>query len=85
MNGGRSRVFAIETRSSRATPCLLFSMSSLWSPCSVGIGGERTNPALRGVPFADPLSARVSAFADDIIVFVSRRLDIKAVKNVVGE
>ena len=47
--------------------------------------GEGTNPALRGVPFAGPLSARVSAFADDITVFVSRRLDIKAVKKAVGE
>ena len=40
-----------------------------------------TNPALCGVPFAGPLSARVSAFADDITVFVSRRLDIRAVKK----
>ena len=45
---------------------------------------EETNPALRGVPFAGPLTASVSAFADDITVFVSYRLDIKAVK-VVGE
>ena len=44
-----------------------------------------TNPALRGVPFAGPLTARVSAFADDITVFVSRRLDIKAVKKAVSE
>ena len=46
---------------------------------------EKTNPALRGIPFAGPLTARVSAFADDITVFVSRRLDIKAVKKAVGE
>ena len=47
-------------------------MSSLWSPCSVGlgIGGQIS------------LSARVSAFADDITVFVSRRLDIEVVKAV---
>ena len=36
-------------------------------------------------PFAGPLTAKVSAFADDITVFVFRRLDIKAVKKVVGE
>ena len=46
-------------------------------------------PAMSGkpahVPFAGPLTARVSAFADDITVFVSRRLDIKAVKKAVGE
>ena len=46
---------------------------------------EGTNSALRGVPFAGPLTARVSAFADDITVFVSRRLDIKAVRKSVGE
>ena len=46
---------------------------------------EGTSPALRGVPFAGPLTARVSAFADDITVFVSRRLDIKTVKEAVVE
>ena len=46
---------------------------------------EGTNQALRGVPFAGPLMASVSAFADDITVFVSRCLDIKAVKKAVGE
>ena len=44
-----------------------------------------TNSALRGVPFAGPLTARVSAFTDDITDFVSRRLDIKAVKEAVSE
>ena len=44
-----------------------------------------TNPALLGVLFAGPLTARVSAFADDITVFVSCRLDIKAVKKAVSE
>ena len=38
---------------------------------------EGTNPVLRGVPFADPLTAKVSAFTDDITVFVSRCQDIK--------
>ena len=44
--------------------------------------GERTNPTMRGVPFAGPLTVRVSAFADDIIVFISHRMHIKAVKKV---
>ena len=35
VNGRRSRS---NVRSDRAAPCLLFSMSSLWSPCSVGLG-----------------------------------------------
>ena len=46
---------------------------------------EGTSPALRGVPFAGPLTARVSAFADDITVFVFRRLNIKTVKEAVVE
>ena len=43
------------------------------------------NPAMRGVPFAGPLTARVSTFADDITVFVSRRPDIKAAKKAVDK
>ena len=46
---------------------------------------EGANPGLRSVPFAGPLTTRVSTFADDITVFISRRLDIKAVKKAVGE
>ena len=46
-----------------------------------GLRDEGTSPALRGVPFAGRLAARVSAFTDDITVFVSRRLDIEAVKR----
>ena len=38
---------------------------------------EGANSALRGVLFAGPLMARVSAFADDITVFISRRQDIE--------
>ena len=46
---------------------------------------KRANPALRGVPFASPLTARVFAFADDISVFLFRRLIINSVKKVVAE
>ena len=46
---------------------------------------ERTSPSLRGIPFVSSLAARVSAFADDNTVFVSRCLDIKAVKEAVVE
>ena len=38
VNGRRSRVFAIERSVRQGCPCLLFSMFSLWSPCSVGLG-----------------------------------------------
>ena len=46
---------------------------------------EGVNPALRSIPFVGSLMARFSAFANDITVFVSRCLDIKAVKKAVGE
>ena len=35
--------------------------------------------------FPGPLTVRVSAFADDITVFVSHRLNIKALKKAVSE
>ena len=41
-----------------------------------------TNPALCGVPFAGPLTAKVSAYVDDIVV--PRCLDIKVVKKAVA-
>ena len=43
---------------------------------------EGENPALRGILFAGLLTAKVSASADCITVFVSCCLDIKAVKAV---
>ena len=46
---------------------------------------EGANPALRGNPFAGLLIARVSAFADDISVFMSRHLDIEVVKKAFAE
>ena len=44
---------------------------------------EKENPALSGVLFACRVRAKVSAYADDIIVFVSCRLDILTVKKAV--
>ena len=41
------------------------------------------SPAPQGIPFDGPFSAKVSAYADDITVFVSNCLDIKAVKKAV--
>ena len=85
VNGRRSRVFAIERSVRQGCP-----LSPLLYVLALELllrrrRDEKTNPALRGVPFADPITARVSAFADDITVFVSRRLDIKSVKKAVGE
>ena len=44
---------------------------------------EKANPALHGVPFAGCLRAKVSAYANNITVFVSHRSEIKAMKKAV--
>ena len=44
---------------------------------------EGARPALRGITLTGSVRAKISAFADDITVFVSHRLDIVAVKMVV--
>ena len=44
---------------------------------------ERAHPALRGIPLAGRVQAKVSAYTDDITIFVSHRMDILAVKEVV--
>ena len=85
VNGRRSRAFAIERSARHSCPLSLFLCILDLEPLFRWLREERSNPAMRGVFFAGPLTARVSAFADDITVFVSRRLDIKAVKKAVGE
>ena len=85
MNGRRSRVFAIERSVRQGCPLSPLLYVLALEPLLRRLRDEKTNPALCGVPFADPLAARVSAFADDITVFVSRRQDIMAVKKAVGE
>ena len=46
---------------------------------------EKSSPALYSILFAGPLSAKVSAYTDDITVFVSHCLDTKVVKKVVAK
>ena len=83
VNGRRSEVFAIERSVRQGCPLSPLLYVLALEPILRRLRDERTSPSLRGVPFAGPLTARVSAFADDITVFVSRRLDIKAVKEAV--
>ena len=85
VNGRRSTALAIERSVRPGCPLspLLYILSFERLLCRPR--DEGTNPALRGVPFAGPLSARVSAFADDITVFVSCRLDTEAVKKTISE
>ena len=85
VNGRRSTVFAVERSVRQGCPLSPLLYVLALEPLLRRLRDRTTNPALRGVPFAGPLTARVSAFADDITVFVSRRLDIKAVKKAVSE
>ena len=85
VNGRRSRVFAVERSVRQGCPLSSLLYVLALEPLLGRLRDRTTNPALRGVPFAGPLTARVSAFADDITVFVSRRLDIKALKKAVSE
>ena len=82
MNRRHLRAFAIECSVRQGCPLSLLLYVLALEPLLHRLKDEGTNPALCGVPFAGPLTARVSAFADDIIIFVSCRLDIKAVKAV---
>ena len=85
VNGRRSRAFAIERSVRKGCPLSPLLYVLTLEPLLRRLRNEGTSPVLRGDPFAGPPTARVSAFADDITVFVSRRLDIKAVKKAVGE
>ena len=85
VNGRRSGVFEVERSVRQGCPLSPLLYVLALEPLLRRLRDRTTNPALRGVPFAGPLTARVSAFADDITVFVSRRLDIKAVKKAVSE
>ena len=84
VNGRRLRVFTIERLVRQGCPLSPLLYVLALEPLLRRLRDRTTNPALRGVPFAGPLTARVSVFAD-ITVFVSRRLDIKAVKKAVSE
>ena len=78
VNGKRSGAFAIERLVRRDCPLSpLFYVFAL-EPLLYGLRNEGANPI-----FASYLRAKVYGYADDITVFVSRRLDINAVKKAV--
>ena len=81
VNGRRSRVFALVRSARQGCPLSPLLYVLALEPLLRRLRDEGIGPALRG----GPLTARVSAFADDITVFVSRRLGIKAVKEAVVE
>ena len=85
VNGRRSGTIAIERSVQQGCSLSPLLYVLALEPLLLRLRDGGTSPSLRGVPFAGPLTARVSAFANDITVFVSRCLDIKAVKEAVVE
>ena len=85
VNGKRSRAFAIKGSVRQGGPLSLLLYVPALEPLLRRLRDEGENPALRDISLDGPLTPRLSAFADYISVFVSRRLDIKAAKKVVGE
>ena len=80
VNGRRSGAIAIErsVRQGCTLSPLLYVLTL--EPFLYRLRDEGKSPTLRGIPLVGRLAACVSAFADDITVFVSRRLDIEAAK-----
>ena len=83
VNGKHSEAFVIE-RSVRQG-CSLYSLLYVLAlePLLRRLRDGMKDLAQCGVPFAGCLRTKVSAYADDITVFVSRLSDIKAVKKAV--
>ena len=78
VNGRRSGAIAIDRSVRQGCPLSPLLYVLALEPLLRRLGDEGTSPTLHGIPFVGRLAARVSAFADDITVFVSRRLDIEA-------
>ena len=85
VNGRHSRAFMMERSVWQGCPLSPLLYVLALEPLLRRLRDEGTNPTLHIIPFAGPLTVRVSAFADDITVFVSRRLDIKAMEKAVGK
>ena len=81
MNGRRSRAFAIERSVRQGCPLSPLLYVLALEPLLRRLRDERTRPTLHGITLTSSVRAKISAFADDITVFVSRRLDIIAVKK----
>ena len=79
VNRRRSRAFAIDCSVQQGCPLSPLLYVLALEPLLRRLRDEGANPTLRGVPFAGPLLARVSAFDDDITIFVSHRQDIEVV------
>ena len=88
VNGKLWRLLQSSVWSSRIASCLqsedIDNYILALEPQLCRLRDKEAGPALHAIPFAGPLSAKASAYADDITVFVSHYLEIKAVKKAVA-
>ena len=84
VNGRCSEAFAIERSVRQGCPLSPLLYVLALEPLLRRLRDERDGPALRGILLSGSVRAKISAFADDITVFVSRRRDILVVKEVVS-
>ena len=91
VNGKRLWKFMIEWSVRQGCPLYPLALESLlWSALALEsllrrLRDEQANSAQHDISFAGPLTANVTAFANDITVFVFHRLDISTVKKAVTE
>ena len=83
VNGKRLEAFTIKRSVRQGFPLSSFLYVLALVPLLRKLRNEEASTALHGILFAGPLSVKVSVYADDITVFVSRRLYIKGVKKAV--
>ena len=81
VNGKHLGSFAIKRSFGNVAPCPLFSISSGLEPLLRRFSECGTNQVRRGILFHRGLRAMVSAYADDVLVFVSSCDNVEAVKR----
>ena len=84
VNGRFSEAFAIERSVRQGCPLSPLLYVLAFEPLLRRLKDDRACPALRGILLTGSVRVKISAFADDITVFVSSRLDILAVKMAVA-
>ena len=84
VNGRCSEAFAIERSVWQDCPLSPLLYVLALEPLLRNLRDERDGPALCGILLTGSVRAKISAFADDITVSVSRRRNILAVKEAVA-
>ena len=82
-NGKLSEAFGIKQSVQQCCPLFPLLYVLTLEPLLHRLRNGAANKVLHGIPFASCLRAKVSMYTNDITVFVSCQLDIKAVKKVV--